>query len=69
MGGVVCGNIKIGFWERLISISQYANNRDVRNLFGRAYSHRIPLAGLKCLSEKRRVELAGWGESQPARGG
>jgi len=27
-------------------------------LLGRAYSHRIPLAGLKCLSEKRRLELA-----------
>src|SRR5262250_1503478 len=25
---------------------------------GRAYSHRIPLAGLKCLSEKRRLEMA-----------
>ena len=28
------------------------------SLLGRAYSHRIPLAGLKCLSEKRRLELA-----------
>src|SRR2546428_13345419 len=27
--------------------------------FGRAYSHHIPLARLKCLSEKRRLELAG----------
>ncbi len=27
--------------------------------FGRAYSHRIPLAKLKCLSEKRVRELAG----------
>jgi hypothetical protein len=26
---------------------------------GRAYSHRIPLAKLKCLSEKRVRELAG----------
>src|SRR6266481_1097002 len=26
--------------------------------YGRAYSHRIPLANLKCLSEKRQWELA-----------
>jgi len=33
--GVVCGNIKIGFWERLIGISQQANNRDISNLFSK----------------------------------
>ena len=31
-------------------------NEDPRH--ERAYSHRIPLANLKCLSEKRRSELA-----------
>jgi hypothetical protein len=29
----------------------------VDEMNGRAYSHRIPLAGLKCVSEKRRLEL------------
>ena len=33
---------------------------------GRAYSHRIPLAGVKCLSEKRLLELAGWLGGEPA---
>jgi hypothetical protein len=35
-------------------------------VLGRAYAHRIPLAGLKCLSGKRRREMelllgGGWG--------
>ena len=35
---------------------------------GRAYSHRIPLAKLKCLSEKRLGELAAWLGGEPGGG-
>jgi hypothetical protein len=34
-----------------------ARKRQFYAIVGRAYAHRIPLARLKCLSEKRRREM------------
>ena len=54
---------------------RYKHNADVKPMqtgrrLGRAYSHRIPLVELKCVSPKRRKEIAArlGGEPGGARG-
>ena len=56
-----------------ICVCQYHTNKDSvkhQESNGRAYSHRIPLVELKCVSPKRRKEIAArlGGEPGGARG-
>jgi len=60
-------------WQRYfckaLSVLDASWKSQMTGVYGRAYSHRIPLAGLKRLSEMRQKELAArLGESRAARG-
>ncbi len=49
--------VKIVGWFELRIIAKFVSQAQLYGNFGRAYSHRIPLVKLNCLSEKRLREL------------